>query len=352
MPHPGSIVSNVQILRFAAAFAVIFAHSFDLALSGSPRALGWFSPDFKYLGAVGVDIFFVISGYIIATTAFRSKSAWEFAWKRFRRVVPLYYLLSIPWLLIALYSGESYKRELLVTFTFWPAIGKTILEPVHDGGWTLNFEMLFYVSMTLVLLIRKPWALGAVIATYASFWIARELTGIAAFRHLGNPIILEFALGVLVAFVAPRLKIELLGLPSLLLGLAALIASAVIGHGQISEMEFTTNGERSLDRVLVWGIPSALIVFGAVTMRDWGSRNFFQALVFLGNASYSLYLVHTMAMFVLEFLIPESMPALAVLLMAVLFALAAGVAVHVIIERPLLRAMSPAERPVLKPALI
>ena len=82
-------------------------------------------------GYIGVDIFFVISGYIITTTAFRSKSALEFAWKRFRRVAPLYYLLSIPWLLIALYYGENYKRALVVTFTFWPAIGMPLLSSRH-----------------------------------------------------------------------------------------------------------------------------------------------------------------------------------------------------------------------------
>ncbi len=350
--HPEKIVANLQILRFAAAFAIIFAHSFELALDVSPEGLNWLSSEFRGLGAVGVDVFFVISGYIVTTTAFRSKSALEFAWKRFRRVAPLYYLLSIPWVLIALYYGESYKRALVVTFTFWPAIGNRMIDPVLDSGWTLCFEMLFYVSMALVLLVRRPWALWVIIAAYAAFWVARELTGIATFRYLGNPIILEFAMGVLAAFVAPKVKTGSLGLLCLTLGLAGIIASAVIGHGQISDSEFTTNADLSLDRVLIWGIPSALLVFGAVTMRDWGSRKFFRALVYLGGASYSLYLVHTLAIFALEFFIPAAIPAVIVLLVEVAVALAAGVAVHILIERPLLRAMSPVKQPVLHPVLV
>jgi hypothetical protein len=92
-PESGTIWS-LQSLRFAAAMMVVYFHAAGASLIAT-RSYGLLPRNFQIVGRAGVDIFFVLSGVIIATTARRL--TWrEFAWRRFRRVVPMYLLISIP----------------------------------------------------------------------------------------------------------------------------------------------------------------------------------------------------------------------------------------------------------------
>ena len=160
-------------------------------------------------GFVGVDVFFVISGFIIATTTRGQagvEAAGAFLWRRFRRVAPIYWLLSLP-ILIGMARGGTLSPEVAsATFLFWPFSGLEMTFPALGPGWTLCFEMLFYAGFGLAMAggRRVGWGL---IGAYAAMLAAGLVLAAPVLRFWGAPIILEFLLGVGIASVwrfAPR----------------------------------------------------------------------------------------------------------------------------------------------------
>ena len=84
---------NIQVLRAVAAYMVVFHHLID---SWNNYVGTEFAPIYLNVGAAGVDIFFVISGFVmIEATTGKAVSPITFLQKRINRIVPLYWLLSI-----------------------------------------------------------------------------------------------------------------------------------------------------------------------------------------------------------------------------------------------------------------
>ncbi|MFN3879237.1 MAG: acyltransferase family protein [Brevundimonas sp.] len=341
---------GVQALRFAAATAVVVAHALDLAgtrLGLETVLAGGALEDF---GAVGVDVFFVISGFIIATTTrgqAGSGAAGAFLWRRFRRVAPIYWLLSLP-ILIGMARGGTLSPDVAAaTFLFWPFSGLEMTFPALGPGWTLCFEMLFYAGFGLAMAGGKRVGWGLV-AAYAAMMAAGLVVAAPVLRFWGAPIILEFLLGVGIASVwraAPR------RLGSLAVGLALVGfgLTLVVGYGGIDDVRALNDPWNGLRRVVIWGLPSALMVFGVVRMErtDAAPGRLGRAAAFMGDASYSIYLTHVLVIRALGRLFESGMVAMpgdAVVGLTVLASLAAGVVVHLWIERPLLRLLTPSPR--------
>jgi exopolysaccharide production protein ExoZ len=192
---PGEKIRSLQILRFVAAAMVVAAHA--IYFVGLPQLQPAHNVE---IGAAGVDIFFVLSGFVIYRSAFalRRMTAGEFIAKRFLRVAPLYYLTNLVWLLLLwrLFHWPVDRSEIAASFTFWPA-WQYLAAPVDPVGWSLCFEMLFYVAVALVLFSRR--ALPLLLAVFLIAWLGRAAVGWPGLRILGNPIALEFLLGVLIA---------------------------------------------------------------------------------------------------------------------------------------------------------
>ncbi len=344
---PARRLIDLQILRFAAALLVVFAHAVDLAqhVGATPSVLA--AGGLENFGAAGVDVFFVISGFIITRTAGRARSASDFAVSRIWRVVPLYWLAVLPWLVI---KADALTAPMLVaTFAFWPAAGPGVALPVLDVGWTLCFEMLFYGVVALIIAggMRRQGVLAALIA-YAACWALRLWTGAPAFQILGNPIILEFLMGAAAAALAPRLS-RRAGGALLALGVAGFAVGILMGFGKISEWRQILTGVLSLPRVAIWGLPALAVTLGAIALESDGAPGpLRRGLARLGDASYALYLIHPLALLAAQTLLgdakglPGDLVILAALIVCPLLALAA----HLWIERPLLarrpaRASSP-----------
>jgi exopolysaccharide production protein ExoZ len=270
------LIWSLQTLRFVAAMMVVYVHAAQTAVTAT-GSNGLLPHQFQLVGWAGVDIFFVISGFIIAKTA--PGLTWrEFAWKRFRRIIPIYYLACIPAVFMFVKVGFGW-REFVATFLLWPATD-VMTAPVLPVAWTLCFEALFYAAATLVLVNRR-W-LYAVLGPFAVAMALRPVGPV--FQFLGNPIILEFAMGVGLAY-APMHRVGRWGIP---VGAAALIAAGLYGMASPEgTLEFLA-GEDAFRRVLIYGIPSALIVYGVMQIRAkpglW---------TYLGDGSYTLYLFHT-----------------------------------------------------------
>ncbi|RST30170.1 acyltransferase [Sphingomonas ginkgonis] len=294
---------TVQALRFAAAGLVVLAHC----------ASGYFLP-----GTAGVDLFFVISGFII-TRLLSDRSALEFAADRLTRIYPIYWLASVP-LLVMGWDGSL--QRLLTSLTLWPWFGELKL-PFLVVGWTLSFEMLFYLGAGLVLWSRRTIPLlGLAYLLFLGFGYAGAHP---LFAYLGNPMVLEFLAGVLIACL-PLTRFRAIGL---LAALAGIIAIPLLGRPEFGwpdhMLGFTS-------RAFLWGPFAALIVWGALQWEGAFRGRLWDWIVEGGDASYSLYLVHPTIL-----LLAPANPYLKLALMP-LVCVAASFPFHWWVERPLTQA--------------
>jgi exopolysaccharide production protein ExoZ len=293
-------VETIQALRFMAAGLVVLAHC----------ASGYFLP-----GVAGVDIFFVISGFII-TRVLGSRGAGEFALDRLTRVYPIYWLALLP--LLPLAAVEP--ARLATSLTLWPWFGAVNM-PYLVPGWTLSYELLFYAGACLVL--WRKWAilpLAAVFVVCFAFSHTHPLLG-----YLGNPIIFEFLLGVALAKLKPS-QHRAWGMLALVVGTLAIPLLADPRFGDPA-----WNFQPS-DRALVWGVPALLIVWGGLQWEGRLSGRFWLLLVLGGEASYALYLSHPTLL-----LFAPTNPYLKLALMP-LVCVAVSFPVHWWMEKPITRA--------------
>jgi exopolysaccharide production protein ExoZ len=346
-------IQSLQVLRFFAALGVVWLHSAHAVCltEGRPiHALGLI-PE---IGATGVDVFFVISGFIIASTgplAVPRPSAAAFLWRRFSRVAPLYFLLSLPAMTMAgdpnpalavAAHGPISAAQLAATFVFWPALGPTVSLPYLLVGWTLGFEMLFYLLVGATVMTTSPRrSLLIAAGILAAVLMAREITNSLAAHVLTNSLMLEFGLGVGLAVIWPRLKSLPLsaGIISAVYGVAGLVAGAIYFIGPI-DLIATIADRAPLVRFLEFGVPAALLVAGALILEAHLRGPVVKALANLGDASYCLYLVHP---FVLLALVRTPDAGRLDPGLAVVAALAASILpsllVYHFIEKPLLAAV-------------
>jgi exopolysaccharide production protein ExoZ len=350
------VIVSLQYLRAFAAMLVVAFHTCD-KLATMDNA----NPSITFpVGPTGVDIFFVVSGFIIFVTAKQSGAGpWGFMRKRLIRVVPLYWVLTLFLAAVAVL-----KPELLVTAVFdfrhfvasllfipWPHPRAGAMLPLLIPGWTLNYEMAFYVMFAASLALPQSirlWALLALLAGLAAIGLAMPLGGIMAFYT--DPIILEFAAGLLIA----KAWTSGVTVPVKAAGVATLLGFALLLAGS----------EMTLPRIVGAGIPAALIVAGAVFSESRYKRNPSRTLVLLGDASYSIYLSHVMVLSVIAKLWLAvgldggGLIGLAFVVVAMTASACAGVILYKLVERPLLQWLSgkkqgrtrPASEPGLEPA--
>lgn len=334
--------TGIQMLRFAAAMLVAVMHitqAISVHLTGQGAGHYW-AP-----GSVGVDLFFVISGFVMGLTTppsgpswrERVQQAWQFLQRRLIRVLPLYWfytglkvalLVAAPALASrASLDGAHLAASLL--FVPWPSPWGA-MEPVLPVGWTLNFEMLFYALFALAVLLRLPRAATCLGLLGLLVLAAHVHEGSPLLSFWGSSIALEFVLGVALARLHQR-RLALTpeaGLLALCLGLLWIFA-----------LPWTAQD----DRLLSWGLGAAAVVAGVLWLEPWAARLPGAAfLAFLGDASYSLYLSHT-------FVVPAGARAAAELgwtqpgVVGVLLALAVvlgGCLSYVMLERPMTHSLA------------
>lgn len=316
-----SMIWSLQTLRFVAAAMVVYVHAAQSAVA-TTGSVGVLPLSIVGLGLTGVDIFFVISGVVIAKTA-HSFTPLEFAWRRARRILPIYYLFSVFVLLVELPSSFGW-RELLATFLLWPATD-VMTQPILGIAWTLSFEMLFYGCAALVLADRR--FMYVLLAGYAVAFTMRE-SGQPVFQFLGNPLILEFLFGVAIA-KAPAWRQGIWFMP---LGFAVLIFIGFAGLAPEGKVIDFLRGAGNLQRVFLVGIPAALIVYGAVQWRTQAS-----IWTYLGDTSYTLYLSHIFVLFLLEALWARyPMPADFIIAATMFCSIALAWRLYELIEKPIL----------------
>jgi peptidoglycan/LPS O-acetylase OafA/YrhL len=269
----------------------------------------------------------------------RPGAARAFMLRRLARIVPLYWTATAIILgYFALHYGsritEIYPLELIAaSLLFYPlpfADGR--LAPVHALGWTLNYEMFFYVMFAMALVFPRGLAVGALTTAFVLFAVLGAVLELPpAFEVWFSPIILEFCFGMLIGWAHLRGVRIARATAWLLVALA------------IATFAFTAlNGPGS--RTLQWGGPSALLVAAATLSATTSTSTSTRAGAFgilLGDASYSLYLLHPLVIATMgQTLAPwfgfSSAPWLAAFVMIV-GSVAVSIAAHTLFERPMTR---------------
>jgi peptidoglycan/LPS O-acetylase OafA/YrhL len=284
---PNNRLANVQALRALAALLVVFVH---LKVLGSQIGIAPATLDF---GNAGVDLFFVISGFIMVVTTRRSStSPGHFVANRIARIVPFYWLITGVVFLIALVAPSLMQStradwsDLLLSLSFVPFKDQAgAYEPVVFVGWTLNYEMAFYAVFAACMFIKPRW-LGAMSAAALLFFAAAvgavlQPTGTVADFYTA-PIVAEFALGIVLGLWLPLVPSErawrIPAMASAAFACALLIMGSVMLPG--------------VDRLFVAGLPAAALLGSALVLERTGIVASWGLVQRLGDASYSIYLTH------------------------------------------------------------
>jgi exopolysaccharide production protein ExoZ len=277
---------NVQMLRAVAAFLVVFVHLARLGqLAGLPA-------DATYFGNSGVDLFFVVSGMImVMTTAGGRQTSLWFLRNRVARIVPLYWAITLAVFAVALVAPSLLQSttadpvQLVESLLFIPfPRANGVMHPTVFVGWSLNYEMIFYVlfAMGMALPRRAGLALtcGLLALAVAAGLAFRPSDPVLKFYF--QPVVLEFAAGMILGALLPRLPAARgWRWPAAFLGLAAFVVM-LLGPLLMP----------GADRAVMFGIAAVVIVACAVIAERAGLRAGQGWIQLLGAASYAIYLTH------------------------------------------------------------
>lgn len=282
-----SRLAGIESARGIAALLVVAVHARSHLIQASGPFPG---ADLFTFGHVGVDFFFVLSGFIIlhvhAGDVGRPERLGHYLQRRVTRVLPLYWVILALSLLLVLVRHPLPPLPTLVTSVLLLPLPVPLLVPV---AWTLQHEMVFYALFAMLILNRR---LGRVLFAGWLVLIVLDAAGDGRTRASGTIDIhsmfdAEFFLGMLAASVLRRFRV---GHPlSLLLTGAILFA----GLGAAEDLHLV-HGPADMTH-LGFGLASMLIVVGIVGAERQGRLQFPPALQRLGAASYALYITHLLA---------------------------------------------------------
>ncbi|WP_349569845.1 acyltransferase family protein [Azotobacter salinestris] len=291
---------SIQALRAFAAWLVVFHHFMQVFFDFKADTLAGHLLSTR--GQVGVDIFFVISGFVIyLASAGKPIASKRFILDRLIRIVPAYWIFTLLTASIIYFDARVmpvYAVDpitLLKSLLFIPAQnpGGFGFYPVLPVGWTLNFEMMFYILFALALCAgrrHRAWV-TALLVLALSGWLAHQSL-VSSFYT--NPVIYEFLLGIGLAVIyrrgwLPALSGRMLLAPALI----AASATAMI-------LWFD---DRHPYRWLTWGVPGAALVAAMISMEHLFNGS--QVLRKLGDWSYSVYLLHIIVLWCGAYLLDQ-----------------------------------------------
>ena len=367
--------SLLQIFRGWAAVLVILVHVSWITYDKYSTV---FLKNYFAMGAAGVDFFFVLSGFLICHIHLkdigRPKQTIPYLTKRLIRIYPIYWLVTLvilpTYFLVPNYGqgDETHPAIIAGSFLLYP-ISRA---PILVAGWTLCHEMLFYFIFAFLIGVRSRWALGGALlwacGVFASviFAFNEPINYTGPVHHLFFwPQNLEFILGCIAAFIFARMNILNISQAQrrLCLTLLALGIFAFLLTGLLTEDFLNIQLGK---HVLVYGALSFLIVITSALIDRSGGlspacvNNFaYRAMHYMGNASYSIYLVHGPCLSATFKLLSHhnfitKIGVIPATWMIIIFTILVGCACHAFVEQPLLdwlrRTMLPRKIPATAPS--
>ena len=315
---------TIQYLRAIASIAVVYSHAV-IQVDAYEHLL-------TEAGSFGVDIFFVISGFIMVYIAKPNDTPKRFFINRVRRVVPLYWFFTLLMAAILLLMPEIFKNS---AFS-WSAFLKSLLFipdysiadpnmvwPILAPGWSLNYEMYFYLLFALSLFLPAQWRIAAItLCITAVFFLATAATQASAAQlFYADTIVFEFVFGMLLALAFKRgFKLpQLVAVGLFVAGFAVLLWNV------------------DAPRIVAFGLPALAIVTATLFINLPANR--FGLL--LGDSSYALYLVHIFTLGVLRKILPPFLgdgmqAAVLFTIIATVICIISGIVVHYLVDNWLL----------------
>ena len=279
------VYSHIQAIRGLAALAVVYFHT-----AHAPST-----------GAFGVDVFFVLSGCIMAMLMEAQPSPGDFLRRRLIRIVPLYALMTTVAFAVSLSapslrssgnlpSISDYFRSLL----FIPSqTASGTIAPVLGPGWSLNYEMMFYVICTVAIFLgrRSAWiwtiALTSCLYLVAELFAAETIPG----KFYSNPIIFEFAAGIILWQIYQHVDYRAKNIASLAVIPALLILLGILEFSSVNLPFLAGEWVRPIKLLL----PATCLVAAGLLLEPAFIKlpmRIRSALVQMGDASYAIYLAH------------------------------------------------------------
>ncbi|BAT54328.1 putative acetyltransferase [Nostoc sp. NIES-3756] len=341
---------TLQLLRGLAAVLVVLAHC-DLIFSQN-YGTGFFFRYFTF-GGSGVDFFFVLSGFIMIyvhkNDIGKSQKLLPFFFKRFTRIYPIYWVfltLKMAASFLFSYDPDSTTKnfiEVVKAFTLFPQDREILSSSFLGVSWTLSHEILFYVIFALLIGLSSRIAY-----TLISIWFVGVLVNFVGFiqfpkesivlNFIFSPYNIEFAMGCLAAYFFFKYKIKW-GMLLLSIGAFLYTLSAINYYYKII----------NFSQVITFGIPSVLLLLGFAYLEVTKNIQVPKLLVYLGDASYSIYLAHGFAINNLSKIVQRIYPkitenifllsitGIVIALLSIMF----GCLVFSLIEKPLIFSFKP-----------
>lgn len=352
-------LGSIQFLRTMAVILIVYANAIIAtnAFGKSQQA------SFHYLssvGFIGMDLFFVISGFVISFAAGQYSGLGDglkFLQQRFFRINPVYYIASLLfWVSVLLQNWYIYRSALVSSFQVsQSAIDTLLIVPATDAQylyspflpitWTLAFIWLSYLLYFITILCqvkRKIWLMAGCILGLSVLWHVILPTDLRVTFVL-NPILLEFLLGMIIYQVSQQInRIPVfISFALLLTGLTWLTLLVFYNNPNIAWAGNILSGILSLERFLYWGIPSSCLIAGCVFLEKegrftplWNNR----LGQILGDASYSIFLIHLFTFNLLYILYKKVgflLPSDVIIFLQVLVGLGIGLVFFRWVEKPL-----------------
>jgi exopolysaccharide production protein ExoZ len=355
---------NIQILRAVAALAVVFYHDGIESTAICATTGKSCIYDFTF-GTFGVPLFFMISGFIMVMTSWESfaktGAPLQFMRRRLTRIVPLYWLVTTVAVVGALLVPSMLSvpvddpRYIAGSYLFWPMVRVNgLVRPIANLGWTLNLEMMFYAVFTLALFFDRKRGLSLAVAFLCGATLL-QMTGIFAASGLlsstpinfwADPIILNFILGMLVAVLYKRdfrVNLTEAGL---------LIAISAVGLLVINNVHSTLDAipeNHIVNRGVLTFAVAFMFIAGALGPQVDVAKPLWRVGFLIGDASYSLYLVHPFFLRPLSKIwgitISGYLPVWTFTIAAIILAVAVGLFVYMFVERPLTKYFARRSKP-------
>ncbi len=302
---------GIQYLRAVAALSVLLFHA-SLGAGGTDA-----------FGTGGVDIFFVISGFLMFEIAANQPAPWRFIKDRLKRIVPAYWIVTgivAALQIVGMTERSSFDpTHLIKSLFFLPDydVVRHQIYPLLIVGWTLNYEMFFYAIVAGLLFVPKNLRLPSLLGVLVTLTIAKWMWGEQSLplRFYGNTIVLEFAMGAALSELWRRDRLTWMGWPLIVIGALLIISPQ----------------PSMLPRFIGYGIPAVMVVGGVLCLETRQRIRKISGPALLGNASYSIYLWHMFFVSATYRVLGETPPAFAI---AVIGGVAIGLVSYFVIERP------------------
>lgn len=266
---------------------VLLMHTTRQVLVDSPKSSFCFS--FFSFGGAGVDFFFVLSGFIIAYSSLgllKQRHYGRYISNRIIRIYPVYWIIFFLFLLPHIFFPAAYKTT--YPLTLQSLLSALLLLPGHNMingvSWTLSYELYFYLLFIVIFFFNNIKLNLVFMALYSAAIFIFFFSSGEGLLFL-SPMILEFFMGI-VAFLLLNQGYTRYGKPFLIVGGLLFLLSAVLVYKNL------INENTEMDRVLYFGLPCFFIVYGSAVIDRKHQSTIAAPLLLIGDASYSLYLLH------------------------------------------------------------